>query len=555
MSTLKRKSNIALIVVTIIILLLIPIWYAIIVPSIITSEIEKMDTTTSYEGTLGKQEYAEFLDDIIASEIERIDATTNYTGTLRGWMCNTYYDVLELPILVKAHLYADGASGDNVILRLEVETMNATDPDKLNKLEEKELTYNSTFVVNKFNRTNVWDAPEADKNRTGYYDPLYPSHLEEGENITNVWLDMLNTTGTLEYVGKEEKDGVTLYKYFVNETIWKPMNLTGFLPNTIFTLRYTKTIWIEPLSGMQAYTEDETFYLWYTDTPPFPPPENWFFKLVYPLTYKNTDEAKDEGIELAKSLHDDMEFLELLHSDPPKQIQIEASAKAIGVKGDNVIVKIDAEMTRTDTDETLPDFAQNLTYVFNKFTRENDPEATDADKPRSGYDPLYPSHLRKGQNITAWFDTLNTTATLEFVESKVEDGVTLYRYSGTETITNITYMGFTDSTLSLTRTVLIEPLSGLPAYTENETFCFNTTRAGYPPLPIVYLTYWSTPEAKTDGLETAKMGYEGIQLLELFLPTIFGAVIIILIIGLAFNIRRLERKKTEAKTKPPAPRR
>jgi hypothetical protein len=242
-----------------------------------------------------------------------------------------------------------------------------------------------------------------------------------------------------------------------------------------------------------------------------------------------------------------------MHSVSP--IQIEANAKAIEVEGDNVIVEVDAQMTRIDTGEDLPDFAQHSIYVFNKFTRKNDPDATDADKSRSGYDPLYPSHLRKDEEITTWFDIINATATLNFVESIDEDGLTLYKYSGSQKVTGMTFMGFTDSTLSLTRTVLIEPISGLPAYTEEETFSFNTTRTGYPPLPVVYLTYESASEAKAEGIDFAKTSHDGIQLLEFYLPTIFGVVIIILVIGLAFNIRRLERKIAEAKTKPLSSRR
>lgn len=167
MSVLKRKSSIALITGIIIILLLIPLWYTMLAPSIIASEIEKMDTTTSYEGTLGKEEYTEFLDDIIASEIERIDDTTTYEGNITGQAVVDYYGVRTLPIQIEAHLYAVGVNGDNVILRLDVEMMNVTDPDKPNKLEEEEFSYNSTLVVNKFTRENVWGAPEADKNRTG----------------------------------------------------------------------------------------------------------------------------------------------------------------------------------------------------------------------------------------------------------------------------------------------------------------------------------------------------------------------------------------------------
>jgi len=544
-SVFKTKSSIALIIGTIVVLLLIPIWYTMLAPSIMASEIEKMDVTTSYEGTLGKEEYTKFLDDIMASEIEKIDATTSYEGTFTGQVCRSYYDVLELPIRVEAHLYTEGISGDNVILRTDVEMMNATDPDKPNKLEE--LSYNSTFVVNKFTRENVWGAPEADKNRTGYFDPLYPSHLKEGENITNVWLDMSNTTGTLEFKESIVEQGVTFYKYFVNKTTMNTLNLPGFLPGTDFSVMYSKTIWIEPLSGMLVYTENETFRLWWTPTPPSPP-KSPLLELIYPLTYKNTAEAKAEGIELAKTTHEDMELLELLYSVSP--IRIEAHLETEGVEGQDVIVKIDAEMTRIDTGETLPDFAQDSTYVFSKFTRKNNPEAPDADKPREGYDPLCSSHLKAGENITAWFDMLNETATLEFKNIAKEEGVTLHRYFGSKTITKSTYMGFTDCTLSLTRTVLVEPLSGLPAYTENETFSFNITRTGYPSLPIVYLTYESTTEAKTDGLETAKTSYNGIQLLELYIPTVLGLVAITLVVGLVFNVRRLGRKMaSQAKTK------
>jgi hypothetical protein len=541
-SVLKSKSSIVLILGTIIILLLIPIWYVMLAPSIIASEIEKMDTTTSYEGTLGKEEYTQFLDDIVASEIEKTDITTSYEGTLYYLGYGVSYENVW-PILIEAHVYADEVKGDNVSLKVEANTVNMTNPNAPNRLDE--FSYNLTYVINKFTLENVPDAPDADKNRTGY-DPLYPQHLKVDEDIPNVWLDNLNVTATLEYKESIEEEGLELYRYFVNETITKEMEIPPYGLRNV-TLTSAKTLLIEPLSGVLAYTENETLIVWmgYKQM-------KYHIKLI-DLTYKSTAEAKAEGIELAKKNHDDLELLELMHSVSP--IRVEADAKAIGVKGDNVIVKVDAQVTRIDTGEILTDFAQDSTYVFNKFTRKNDPNATDADKPRSGYDPLYPSHLRKDENITTWFDTLNTTATLKFVESVVEDGVTLYKYSGTKKSTDMKFMGFTDCTLSFTRTVLVEPISGLPAYTEEETFTFNTTRAGYPPLPIVDLTYWSTAEAKAEGIELAKTSYDGIQLLEFYLPMIFGVVAIILVIGLALNIRRLERKKTETKTKSSASRR
>ena len=277
MSVLKRKSSVALIIGIIVILLLIPLWYMMLVPSIIASEMEKIDITTSFEGTFA------------------------------GRACVTYYGVLELPIRIQAHAYVENVRGDNIIVRVDTAIMNITDPDKPNKLEE--LSYNSTYVINKFTQENVPNAIDADKNRTGY-DLLYPSHLKADENITNVWLDMLNTTATLEFVESREEEGLTLYKYFANETIIKEMDMEGFKPGTNFTLMYTKTILIEPLSGVLAYTENETFRLWFTPKPPNPPTSE-LQQIVYPLTYRSTDEAKTQGIADAKTMHDGMQLLEL----------------------------------------------------------------------------------------------------------------------------------------------------------------------------------------------------------------------------------------------------
>ena len=107
-------------------------------------------------------------------------------------------------------------------------------------------------------------------------------------------------------------------------------------------------------------------------------------------------------------------------------------------------------------------------------------------------------------------------------------------------------------TLTSTKTVLIEPLFGVPAYTENETFSLISYYKGrvYPFARLV--TYKDTDETKAEGLENAKAAQEGIQLLEVQIPTIFGVVAIILAIVFALNIRRLKRKKPpQPKTQPP----
>ena len=82
MSTIKRKSNIALIVGILIVVLLIPIWYMMLAPSMIISELEKIDLETSYVGTFGKK---------------------GYIGT---HSIITRSGVWEIPINVTAHVYA-----------------------------------------------------------------------------------------------------------------------------------------------------------------------------------------------------------------------------------------------------------------------------------------------------------------------------------------------------------------------------------------------------------------------------------------------------------------
>lgn len=252
MSALKRKSSVALIIGIIIMLLLIPIWYTMVVPSVIVSALEKMDITTSYEGTMG------------------------------------YF--APLPILIKAHVYAEEVKGENVVLKFEVNTtyMNMTLP---------QFSGNSTYVLNKYTRENVIDAPEADKPREGY-DYFYPLHLKAGEDVPNAWLDNLNTTATLEFKESIEEEGVTLCKYVAEKTMTMEVYVEGIGMQNV-ALEATKTILIEPLSGLWVYTEKETFYSRVGSIP-----------FIY-LEYNSTAEAKAQGLSDVKAVYDGMQLLEL----------------------------------------------------------------------------------------------------------------------------------------------------------------------------------------------------------------------------------------------------
>lgn len=273
MSVLKCKSSMALIIGTIIILLLVPIWYTMLAPSLIISELEKIDLTTSFEGTLYSFGYG--------------------PGSPK------------FPIRIEAHVYAKEVKGDNIILRMDTVMTNITDPDKPNKLED--FSSNKTYVFNKITLKNVMNAPEADNNRTGY-DPLYPSHLKAGEDIPNAWLENLNKTATLEFQESVEEKGLTLYRYFAKETRNGTYWIEDFEDWRNLTLTSAKTILIEPLSGVQACTENEALTVKMEARTL--EGEKYQVTLV-DLTYQSTPEAKDDGIADAKTMYDSMQLLDL----------------------------------------------------------------------------------------------------------------------------------------------------------------------------------------------------------------------------------------------------
>ena len=244
-----------------------------------------------------------------------------------------------------------------------------------------------------------------------------------------------------------------------------------------------------------------------------------------------------EKVDLITSYEGTLEYLSELWSVP---IVITVHVFVEEVKGENIILNMETNTTYMNV--TLPHVSGNSTYVFNKFTRENVVDAPEADRPREGYDNFYPLHLKAGEDIlNAWIENLNTTATLKFQESIVEQGLKLHKYLAEKTITKEMYVagiGTKNVTLTATKTILIEPLSGLWVYTENETLYLRDEIG-----QLNYAYYHSTEKAKAEGLATAKAAYDGMQLLELYVPMILGIVTIILTIALICNVRRPERKK------------
>ena len=263
-----------------------------------------------------------------------------------------------------------------------------------------------------------------------------------------------------------------------------------------------------------------------------------FIPIWYMMLAPSMVVSELEKVDLVVSYEGTLEYLSELWSVP---IVITVHVYAEEVKGENIILKMETNATYLNT--TLPHVSGNSTYVFNKFTRENVMDAPEADRPREGYDNFYPLHLKAGEDIpNAWIENLNTTATLEFKESIVEEGVTLHKYLAEKTITKenmyVAGIGTRNVTLTATKNILIEPLSGLWVYTENETLYLEDVLG-----QLNYAEYHSTAEAKAQGLATARTAYDGMQLLEVYIPTILGVIIVVLVIALAYNVRRLKRKK------------
>lgn len=226
--------------------------------------------------------------------------------------------------------------------------------------------------------------------------------------------------------------------------------------------------------------------------------------------------------------------------------------------GDNIILWFDTNIIRTDTNETIADLSGISTYVFNKLTRENVEDAPEASKNRTGFDPFYPSHIKLGENISnIWLDNIDETGTLRFVKTVKEEDVELYEYFLNKTLTKEWDFpgGFYDNyTLTNTKNVLIEPLSGLPVYTKNETVIvvgnwFNTAKNVTESTNLIYLTY----RDKEMDLVTPRLAHGAMEVLEfdkVVKGWILGAIIVILTVAFIFNTGSLWRaRKMPSKAK------
>jgi hypothetical protein len=343
LSALKRKSSIALMIGIIVMLVLIPIWYATLVPYILSSE--------------------------MASNFEHI----NQIDVMNGYAGGEYIgiSVFSVPIEMVTHAYTANVSGAKVTIEADTEafrtdTINLMSPWSVNQTNPVGSEWLATSAANRFDEYTVVNWTDIEKNGklspndqiemsgsienrsyviktlqysttpgvptnmsvtnetlprfagpttlvidkyTGAYWPgsgkkgyatLYPRNLKPGEAI-NVWDDELNTTGALEFNASVVEQGVTLFRYTMNQTSTEMMSLDGLGTRNV-TLHYTEITYIEPTMGVPTYTQNNTFVIYLTTDPSY--------RLIY-LSFADSNASITSGIATAKEAYNGTQILDV----------------------------------------------------------------------------------------------------------------------------------------------------------------------------------------------------------------------------------------------------
>jgi len=431
---------------------------------------------------------------LIVSDLENLDAIATMEGTLgkKGYLLvKPMYGDWNVSILIKAHIYTT-----NGTIRLQNTTaINLTNPVCT---RWRAISETDALLDNKYHIQSWKDIDEDEK-------------LSSSDQI---------------YMNKTEPAPVGPWWYDVQE-VWK----YGAFCNIIALPRTGDNI---ILIIDTTIARADTICLQNTTA----------INLTNPVCTQ-WDAISYPDVRLGKKYHiqswKDIDEDEKLSSSD--QIKMDITKPAMDPRWCDVQeVEYGAICNMTITNETIPEVSGISTYVFNKLTHENEKDAPEANKPREGYDPFYPLHLKPDEDIpNAWLDNLDETGTLKFVEAvKIED-VELYEYFVNKTITKemvLPGVNFKNYTLTSTKRVLIEPLSGLPVYTKNETFII----WGENRVPIVYLTY----KDKELDLVTPRLARGAMQVLEFDKEVkgwILGAIVVILTVAFIFSARSLSRAR------------
>jgi hypothetical protein len=163
----------------------------------------------------------------------------------------------------------------------------------------------TTMVVNmntgQYANSYEWNGNEWVATTEQGYATLYPYPLKAGESIYPIWVNSLGTAGTLKYNGSVVVQGVTLFKYTLNESKTEIEDL-GPLGLQNVTFKATETTFIEPSMGVPAYTSNNTLLAYVTSSPTI--------HLIY-LTYRDSNASMASGINDAKAAYNGSQIINI----------------------------------------------------------------------------------------------------------------------------------------------------------------------------------------------------------------------------------------------------
>lgn len=159
----------------------------------------------------------------------------------------------------------------------------------------------------------------------------------------------------------------------------------------------------------------------------------------------------------------------------------------------------------------------NTTHVLKRdFDNPHNVESPLADRSRTGYSLVFPSHQSEGKDIENVFvDDVNITSKLEFNDVKELEGLTVYEYQGNVQKDCTDSLGvYVDVSVKF----LLEPLSGLIVHFLEKTVTYFAD-PGYT-VVVGEITFSEVSSSVAKGVEDVKSARSKIRLIEFWVPVL-----------------------------------
>ncbi len=174
----------------------------------------------------------------------------------------------------------------------------------------------------------------------------------------------------------------------------------------------------------------------------------------------------------------------------------------------------------------------NTTHVVKRdLNNPHNVESPLADRSRTGYSLLFPSHQSEGNDIENVFvDDVNITSKLDFTDAKELEGLTVYEYQGNVQKDCTDSLGvYVDVSVNF----LLEPLSGLIVNFLEKTVTYFAD-PGYA-IVVGEITFSEVSSSVEKGVEDVKSVRSKIRLIEFWVPVL---TVITMVFAFAFLLYR-----------------